>query len=351
MRVRGRSKWIIIAMIIVVLGVGAFYGYQQRTTESEADAALTPLGNTWTVQRGPIIKTIDAFGTVQPDREMNLHSKTSGTIQEIKVNVGDRVKEGDVLATLENTQQQLKLIQAENAFELAKISASERELKEKELNYQAALEEYQNTTLTASFSGEIFDIMVAEGEFVNSNTAVIYLVNRDVMHVEVDIDEVDIKEVSLGQRGLVTFDAFPDKRLPAQVTEVRPWAVDRGGLKVIPVSLQILQSDDEIKPGFSAETEIVVAQKRDVLIVPSESVVEQADLQFVTVVNGDETERVQVEVGLDTGTFAEILSGLNEGDVIVANNFQLFREFQGPGPGGGFRPGLFRGGRPGGGGN
>jgi multidrug efflux pump subunit AcrA (membrane-fusion protein) len=335
-------KWLGVTVLVILAAWGAFYGYQRFYANPGQDRSLLEnilTANTIVVRRGDIVKTIAAFGEVSLKEEAILYFKTDGTLKEITVKEGERVEEGQVLAKLSNAQQELRLLQARNAYEAAKITAPPNEVKEKELEYQIAQESYEDTILKAPFAGEVTAIHAREGDYVSNKTDIISLINRDEMFITVDIDEVDIREISLGQKALVTFDAYPDLELPAEVTHIGYRAVPKGGIKVIEVALKLLENDPRIKPGFSAKAEIVVAEAKDVLRVPLLAITTIEGRSFVTLVKETGTEPVRVEVGLTTEEFAQIVSGLKEGDRIITVSYPARDEqSQQKGRGGPFSP-------------
>ncbi|GBC75981.1 Cobalt-zinc-cadmium resistance protein CzcB [bacterium HR07] len=308
--------------VVVVLGV---YGYQRffaapaqssgaRSTDRARDS------NTVTVTKKDIVRTVAAFGELLPKEEIVLRFKTGGIVHEILVHEGERVHKDQVLARLSNAQQELKLLQAKNAYEAAKISAPPSEVQLRELEYKIAQEEYEYTLLKAPWDGEVMVLHVQQGDSVTTTTDIVTLLNRDEMFVTVDIDEVDIREIALGQRARVTFEAYPDLKFPAEVSSIDYRAVAKGSTKAVSVTLKLLQNDPRLKPGFSAKAEIVVAEVKDALQVPLSAIRTVGGKSFVAVVRGGAIEQVEVQVGLTTTEVAQILSGLHEGDRVLAVN-------------------------------
>lgn len=313
---------------IVLLGTIAalgFYGYQRffaapAQTSSVRSNDRARDANIVTVTKRDIVRTVAAFGEVLPKEEIVLRFKTGGVVQEILVDEGQRVQKNQILARLSNAQQELKLLQAQNAYEAAKISASPSEVQIKEFEYKIAQEEYEYTILKAPWDGEVIALHVQEGESATNTTDIITLLNRDEMFVNVDIDEVDIREIALGQKARVTLEAYPDLRFAAEVTAIGYRAVAKGSTKAVAVTLKLLQNDPRIKPGFSAKAEIIVAEVKGTLQVPLSAIRAVGNKSFVAVVKGTAIEQVEVQVGLTTTEVAQILSGLQEGDRVLAVN-------------------------------
>lgn len=313
--------------VIVVLG---FYGYQRFFTAPAQTGSVRPSDrardpNIVTVTKKDIVRTVAAFGEVFPKEEIVLRFKTGGIVQEIVVHEGERVQKNQILARLSNAQQELKLLQAKNAYEAAQISAPPSEVQIKELEYKIAQEEYEYTILKAPWDGEVIAIHVQEGDNITgstmgSSTDIMTLLNRDEMFVTVDIDEVDIREIAVGQKARVTFEAYPDEQFDAEVSSINYRAVAKGSTKAVAVTLKLLQNDPKIKPGFSAKAEIIVAHVTDALQVPLAAIRTVGGKSFVALVRGTTVEQVEVRVGLTTTEVAQILSGLQEGDRVLAVN-------------------------------
>lgn len=313
-----------IVLLGVIVGLG-FYGYQrffaapaQSSNARSSDRARD--SNIVTVTKKDIVRTVAAFGELFPKEEIVLRFRTNGIVQEILVHEGERVHKDQILARLSNAQQELKLLQAKNAYEAAKISAPPNEVQLRELEYKIAQEEYEYTILKAPWDGEVIALHVQEGDSVTTTTDIITLLNRDEMFVAVDIDEVDIREIALGQRARITLEAYPNLQFAAEVSAIDYRAVAKGSTKAVSVTLKLLQNDPRMKPGFSAKAEIVVAEVKDALQVPLSAIRTVGGKSFVAVVRGTTIEQVEVQVGLTTTEVAQILSGLQEGDRVLAVN-------------------------------
>ena len=315
--------WVVV-IAVVVLGVYYLYGRFFSSKEETQSLFLSP-ENIITVEGGDVVRTVDAFGQVRLNKESLLTFASSGIVEKMEVEEGEEVEKGKVLARLKNAQQESQLLQAENAYEAAKMGASASELEERELAYEAAME---TILIKAPFSGNVAEVLAYEGDSVSGSTQIIYLVNRDKIYVDIDIDEVDIKEISVGQQAEIAFDAYPELRLPALVNGISPLATNKGGITVVEVTLQLTRSDPRIMSGFSAQVEITVEEVHNVVRIPTEAVAEKQGSHFVYLIEG-ETERIMpVKLGRGNDQYVEVLSGLKANDKILANAYQLFEQLK-----------------------
>ncbi|MFH1366238.1 MAG: efflux RND transporter periplasmic adaptor subunit [Patescibacteria group bacterium] len=183
---------------------------------------------------------------------------------------------------------------------------------------QAAL---NNTVLRAPANGTITQIDTKIGELVQATKEVIKLLNVGELHTEALVSEADIASVSVGQLIDNTFDALgPDKHFTTVVLTVNPASTVISGVVNYKVTGS-LEKIPEIKPGMTANMTINVAEKKNVLVIPSSAIINRNGSHYVRVVNNPEEKtynEVEVETGLlADGGLVEITSGLSAGEEIV----------------------------------
>ena len=143
--------------------------------------------------------------------------------------------------------------------------------------------------------------------------------NSSTMQVSVPVDEADIGSVKVGQSVDMTLDAYPGKNYTGAVTQVSPTGTTSSGVTTFAVTVTV-PADSSMMPGMSANISIIVAQKQNVLTVPSMAVNDNGSTQTVTVAPttaSGRPQRVQVTIGIDDGNNAEVLSGLQDGEQVV----------------------------------
>jgi len=250
-------------------------------------------------------------------------------------------------AQLRVTQAEYTLAKAQE--NLAKIQAgpdpNDVEVAEaRVVSAQAALEEAQAAlkaaTMVAPFDGTVISVGSQVGRLVSSGTVVVTLADLSNLRVRATVDETDITKVQIGQQVDATFDAFPGRRFQGKVLEVPLQGTLTQNILTyaVPISLEGAK-DVTLKPGITANLKITVGQRENALRVPAVAVQqsEEGNVVMVQVTPGGLVAAVPVEVGLSDGTYVEILSGLNEGDRVVATYQAATQTQQMPGarPGGG----------------
>jgi len=178
-----------------------------------------------------------------------------------------------------------------------------------------------NTVLTAPSNGTITEVDIKVGEQATAMQEVMILQDVGDLHVEADVSEADIASLQPGQSVDITFDALgPDRHFTGSVLTVNPGATVISGVVDYLVKASIPNVPDA-KPGMTANMTVLVAQKSNVLAVPSSATIDQNGNQYVRVIDNDKTKtyhQVQVQTGLQAdGGLVEITSGLSEGQEIV----------------------------------
>jgi len=334
--------WIIIGAVLVIGGVYAIprYLYHQEEKPQMQESLVT-------VQRGNITRIVSATGSLSPLKYGNLRFNRSGRLKQIIVNEGDYVREGQILAQLEDDEEKLSLLKAENALknakselEKAKVSSSknvieekEGQVKEREFELQLRRKDLEDTLLKAPFSGVVSKIYVEEKEVVSSQNIsaskdILRLIDTSKLFVDVSVDEVDISQVRIGQRARITVDAYPDEVFPGKVVDIAPETTTSSGLVVVEVKIELEKADPKLKPGFTAGADIIVGEAKDTLLLPVEAINERGKKKFVIVMKEGKPSMRDITVGISDETYVEVKSGLEEGELVLSSGLQRVIELR-----------------------
>ncbi|NLA59363.1 MAG: efflux RND transporter periplasmic adaptor subunit [Firmicutes bacterium] len=326
---RKRKGFAKIGLIILIVVIAVGYGFRLRTRRLEQAAAVLPAGREVVVTRGDLARSVSSTGTIAAAQDLELAFDVGDKVKEVLVQATERVAKGAVLARLADTEQQKAYITAKRDLELAKFEAAPSVIKEKELQLEIAQANLQNTTLKAPFSGIVARVDIQPEEWVTSGTPVMRLLDTSRMFLNVGVDEVDIRYVEVGQKAIVTLDAYPELKLSGTVVEVGIVPEAGGQVVIFPVKIELDDPDPRVRVGMSAEAEIVVEKAENVLLVPFEAVTSREGKDVVAKVTEEGIELTEVETGLSDGFLIEIKAGLQEGDRILASNYELYRTLQG----------------------
>ncbi|TGE31775.1 efflux RND transporter periplasmic adaptor subunit [Desulfosporosinus sp. Sb-LF] len=153
-----------------------------------------------------------------------------------------------------------------------------------------------------------------------SSSAFISMIGAsDTMQVVVPVNQVDIGKISAGLSADITLDAFSNKKFQGTVVQVSPTGTTQSGVTTFNVTVNVTNTDNAMKSGMSANVSIIIAQKKNVVTVPSIAVHSKGSTQTVSLAPvGQATPVVRtVQIGLDDGKNAEVIQGLQEGDKVV----------------------------------
>jgi HlyD family secretion protein len=140
--------------------------------------------------------------------------------------------------------------------------------------------------------------------------------------VRLPLSEVDSARVKIGQKVVVTLDAYPEQRYLGQVQKITPVARkklegDANEVRVVDTEIKITNGDQRLRPGMTANVDIITASLPNVLAVPSQAVVHTADQSFCWVLTAEGPQRRPVKTGVSTELETQIVSGLQTGDKIL----------------------------------
>jgi len=185
----------------------------------------------------------------------------------------------------------------------------------------------ERTLLRAPFDGVIAEINGELGEFVTPSPVgiptppTIDLIDKSCLYISAPIDEVDAPAVRTGQQALITMDAFPGRKFPGLVRRVAPYVLDvEKQARTVEVEAEItnLESPDAdaqiLLPGYSADVEIVLSTRENVLRIPTQVVL---DGTRVFVFDGSTLAERVIDVGISSWEFTEVVAGLDEGELVV----------------------------------
>lgn len=186
------------------------------------------------------------------------------------------------------------------------------------------------TELLAPFDGEIVDVNLHEGDMITQRYSatglpidvyVLKLADTHAVTMTGVVDEIDVGKVSNGQKAIVFVDAFPGRTFDGEVQFISPFGTLQTGTGTYKVEIALgPEAAQYLTGGLTAAAEILVDKRTDVLLVPNNALHVQDNENWVYVVNEDtigQIEQRQVQVGLQSRTRAEILSGLNEGEKVL----------------------------------
>jgi HlyD family secretion protein len=286
----------VIIFVVVVVAILALKPLAKK------EAAVT--FDTVKVERGNISNTVTATGTIDAITTVDVGTQVSGIIQHVYVDFNQVVKQGQLLAKLDETSLLAQMDQSQASVDQAQAQLNYQEATYKRLkalydknlvaqsDYDQALYNYENSkaslinaksaytrakvnleyaTITSPIDGVVLNRAVEEGQTVAAsfNTPTLFTIVNDLtqMEVQTSVDEADIGKVKQGQRVEFTVDAYPDSKFEGSVSEVRLQPVTTNNVVTYVVILSAPNPDKKLMPGMTASATIFVEEKENTLIL------------------------------------------------------------------------------------
>lgn len=315
-----------------------------------------------------ITKKTLATGTIKPREEIEIKPQVSGIIQELYVEAGEMVKEGDLIARIKVIPNMVSLNNAQNRVEVAQYSfdnakldydrnkklydegvISVSEFQRFELTYKNALAELQAaqdnldivregsskkmgkqslTMVRSTVTGMVLDIPVKVGNQViesnnfNDGTTVAKVANMNDMIFEGKIDESEVGKIHEGMNLIVTIGAIENQSFDAELEFIAPQGVEENGAIQFQVKAKMELNDEFfIRAGYSANADIVLDERKEVLAITESLLQFENNSPFVEIETGDQQfEKHKVKLGLSDGINVEVVDGLSKEDKIKVWN-------------------------------
>ena len=428
-----KKKTFIGLGIVVVLGAVAFANFKFKRTDG-----ITV--NTEAVQKRRLEAIVSASGKIQPKTLVNISADTSGRVTDLDVNEGDRVSKGQFLLqidprnlrtrvqsgeaslgaarsqadqlrialdsartalrqaednfkrqqelwknglttreTLEKTENDLKIRQAELASQEQQVRTQQLRMEQERATLESARTDLSKVRIESPIDGIVTRRNIEAGETAvvgtmnNAGTVLLTIADMSVIEAEVEVDETDIPSVKIGQTAKITIDAMPGRTFTARVTEIGNSPIQAAGAQSSAAQATnfkvVLTVDGEIpdvRPGFTCTAEITTATRDNALAVPIQATTvrevvvddkgaivrapegrgdgrprpgavqaselkpgqERKEMEGVFVVRDNKAVFEPVKTGIAGEKFFEVLSGLKDGDSVIVGPFNSVRELR-----------------------
>jgi len=259
---------------------------------------------------------IEISGTVTAAQEQTLQARSAGTVTAVYVKAGDKVKKGDVIIQLDDSEQLYNLEKQEYNMATKRLTASERERKLLETERNSLLQKVEDRKVIATFDGIIADLDVAVGDSLEAKDTVGTLVNIDYLTAEVEVTETDVSKLKVGQKVTFIFPALNKKTVEGYVTG---WPaigeVTSRGATVVKVKLRIDDYPEAILPNFSFTGKIEISPTEEYVVVSRYAIGYENKEPYVVLAKGEQKKSVKIQpYGME---YVKVLEGLEGGEVLL----------------------------------
>jgi len=353
-----------IILAIVIIGAAAFgfiYLKQSKELASSTNEELNARATTAKVETKDIDFVVTVAGEITPAEQVSVRPEVNGMIEQLPVDVGDKVNEGDLLFSLDDKNIRIEIEQRQTQIDAANLQLEkakrnyerDRKLFEEKLvskeafqntetefnlaknsieraqkDLDLAMERMERTQILAPFDCTILTRPVSAGQAVsgsggfNSGTEVLTIADLTQMIINAHVNQADVSRLSVGLEVEIQVEAISGLKVMGVVERIAPQATIENGIKGFSARILLKEIDPRIQPGMTANIKIPVQSAAGVVAVPlgavfteyNESVRKQE--RYVFVQSGKSFNRRLIEIGVADYFFAEVLKGLRAGEIV-----------------------------------
>ncbi len=351
-----KNNRIVLGAIVVVLVLMVTVGYRiyanLAANKERADKATQGRAvavETAAVSRRDIIPTVTFSANLEPVWSAEISSKVDGRIDRLTVEEGDAVRAGDIIATLDTNELAAQVIQAEGNLLTAQAGLEQAELdlrrndalakqgavslqtldtmrikrdlaqgqlRAAEGNMSLLTARLENANILAPRNGTIMKRQVQSGYYTKSGATIVTLADTSSLLAKAIVGEAQLQDIVLGTTVKVFVNALGNREFSGTITRLSPAA--EAPSRTFTAEITIPNPQGDLKPGIFANVATPVQARKNVIAVPESALVMKEDQKTVFVVNAQGiAQQTVLKLGYVGEGYAEVLSGLQEGDIIV----------------------------------
>lgn len=356
-------------ILFIVLLIGIIFGIYYGVFYTKDKVQVV----TQKIQRSNIEQSIEAVGKVYAKDQVDVGAQVSGQIIKLYVKVGDKVKQGDLIAQIDKDKQQndlditkAKLESIKASLESKKVAfdiASKQYQREQKLYAQKAtslesLETLKNnyytlkadvadlnaqviqleislknaqkdlgyTTIRAPIDGYIINVAVDEGQTVNANQStptIVKIANLDEMEVRMEIAEADINKIKIGTEVNFAVLSDPDKKYQALISSIDPADTEVSDSSSSSSAIYyyakffVPNKNNFLRIGMSIQNEIIIQSAKNVIVVPTYTIYNDTNGYYVEILENDKKIKKYIKLGIHDAINTEVLEGLSENEELI----------------------------------
>jgi membrane fusion protein (multidrug efflux system) len=331
--------WIIVALVVALLVIFKPHNDAAPVDSKQPQKIKAVLVDVRIVHSQPIVSSITTSGSILSNEEVIIQSQTAGIVSKIYFSEGSKVKKGDLLIKIDDSQLQAQLQKDDVAKQLAQVT-EERQKKLLDINgisqqdYDIALNNLKSieadmkvlqvqigyTNILAPFEGTVGLRNISEGSYVSQNTQLVNLEQLSPIKIDFYVPEKYAGAVQKDETINFTVTGFSNT-FQGKIYAIDP-KIDEA-TRSIHVRALADNKDGKLLPGVFAEITIQLNHAATALMVPSEAIIPQVTGQSIYVVKHSIVSSVPVTMGIRTDSTVEIMTGLHENDTIIDRGVQL----------------------------
>lgn len=328
-----------VAAVVVVLNLSHVEASQGSGDEDKAAAGAEKEKDPVPVKvtpaaAGPVAGYISATANLVPENEVRVLAEAEGRVAELKVEEGDLVGAGQLLAALNRDEAtiaankaKLRTSNASRAFQRAEETMSQGLISREEydrlaLEHEVAQQEQAEadwrlgrTQIRSPFAGRVTERMVTPGQHVRPGDALFVVADFDPLVARIYLPEKDVLNLEEGREVRLSLAADPGLRFAGRIRQISPVVDTSTG--TVKVTVEAVSPPAAVRPGAFVSVDIVREQREAAVLLPREAVIRELGTTHVFVADGDTAVKRAVDLGLEENGRVEVVSGVAAGDQVI----------------------------------
>lgn len=323
------KKPIVIIAILIIIG-GGYFWYSKSKATTTAVTYKTAMA-----EKGTLLVSVIGTGQIEAQSQVDLKPVVAGDaidVIQVYVKNDQAVKKGQMIALLDNADAlksvrnaELDLDSANNRYKQIKDSdtstkydknAQKITIEQKENSLTDAKEKINDYYIRAPFDGIVTGLSVESGDSVSRSDILATVITKNIV-AKITLNEVDAVGVRVSDKATLKVDALSEVSFTGKVSKIDTIGTVSQGVTSYGAEIELDQQNDLLKPGMNVSASITTDSKADVLLIPSGAIKSQNGNFYVQIMNGENPENRNVELGIYSSTQTEIVSGIKEGDKVV----------------------------------
>lgn len=323
-----KKTWLIIGAVVIVLAI-VIIALTKPSTSTTNYAVET-------VTKGDISLLVSASGNVTPENVYNVNPRINAKVLEVNVKSGDKVTKDQQLAKLDDTDLQAAVKSAQYSLNSAiyarnklqalpivddnSVKQAQQQINTASIQVETAKRNLNNAKILSPIDGEVLTSTIKVGDYANGSSSAFIVGSSGQFFAFLNVNEIDINSVSVGQAVDVQIDALA-KKINGTIVQVENYGVNLTGIVYYKIKVSL---DDQVglKTNMTVNADIAVEKKTGILTIPAGALTIRNGKNYVKTAVYDSKGVLapvekEVQVGINNNSIVEITSGLNEGDKIV----------------------------------
>jgi len=247
--------------------------------------------NTTTAVEGQIHDYIDLNGDVITKGNVDVFADTAGKVTALSIEIGDKIEKDQVIAEVDPSRPGMKFVAS---------------------------------PVKSPISGTVVSIPVQIGSTVAPSLPIATVSRTEELQIQTEVAERFISKMRVGLRAIIRFEAYPEERFYARISEISP-VVDPQS-RTLGIKLALDRGDSRIKTGMFAKIKIITEKKNSIVKIPAQCLIKRYGVYYVFVVHDDQVEKREVNPGIEIDNKLEITGGLEPGEIVVIRGQTLLED-------------------------